>query len=41
MFEMLTFGEHPYANIDPNESVIEFVRSGRRLAKPDAASNDQ
>ncbi len=40
LYEMLSFGQIPYANIETTEAVIEFVHSGQRLAKPEIASDD-
>ncbi len=40
LYEMLSFGQIPYANIETTEAVIEFVNSGERLTKPEMASDD-
>ena len=40
LYEMLSFGQIPYANIETTEAVIEFVNSGERLSKPEMASDD-
>jgi hypothetical protein len=40
LYEMLSFGQIPYANIETTEAVIEFVHSGERLAQPEIASDD-
>ena len=40
LYEMLSFGEPPYANIEEADAVIEFVNSGQRLSKPEMANDD-
>jgi hypothetical protein len=40
LYEMLSFGQLPYANIETTEAVIEFVNSGERLSKPEMASDN-
>jgi len=40
LYEILSFGERPYANIETTEAVIEFVNSGERLSKPEMANDD-
>ncbi len=40
LYEMLSFGQIPYANIETTEAVIEFVNSGERLSKPEMANDD-
>ena len=39
MFEILTFGDHPYMNVE-NENLPAYLRQGRRLGKPDMATSE-
>ncbi len=37
---MLSFGQLPYANIESETAVIEFVDRGNRLEQPKMANDD-
>ena len=40
LYEILSRGRVPYENIDKDESIIEYLKSGRRLSKPEMADDD-
>jgi hypothetical protein len=38
LYELLTLGQEPYEQIE-NDAIIEYLNSGKRLEKPDLASD--